>query len=188
MKLDYSMTFPGVIKGEIIAGLLDASTPFQVEPYPDDFWRISVKTEAKRVLNDVCAKHTQLIVEMTVSRQRIQNAFTGAFEGGSNHWLHSATQLDNWKKPEGDRLVWWGHDEYWTRPDFCFAVHFDDPDKEEGNGEGYKQIRLEDVQKGLALMAGKSKDHFTDLLLENDDATTHDVMVQYVVLGEIVYG
>lgn len=45
-----------------------------------------------------------------------------------------------------------------------------------------------DFAKGLKLMAEKSPRHFGDLLAQNDDAETADVLVQYAALGEVVYG
>lgn len=37
-------------------------------------------------------------------------------------------------------------------------------------------------------MAEKSPRHFADLLSEDDDATTHDVFIQHVLFGEVIYG
>lgn len=43
------------------------------------------------------------------------------------------------------------------------------------------------LRKGLRIMAEKHGRHFGDLLNENDDATTADVFLQCVALGEVVY-
>lgn len=37
-------------------------------------------------------------------------------------------------------------------------------------------------------MAEKDPVHFDDLLGESDDAITHDVFMQHVIFGEIIYG
>ena len=51
-----------------------------------------------------------------------------------------------------------------------------------------KVVDNEAVEAGLAIMARKYPRHFLDLALEQDDAATHDVLLQYVVFGEIIYG
>jgi hypothetical protein len=45
-----------------------------------------------------------------------------------------------------------------------------------------------DFAKALALMAQHSPQHFADFLQENEDIYTADVFLQYVALGEVVYG
>lgn len=37
-------------------------------------------------------------------------------------------------------------------------------------------------------MAEKDPRHFGDLVSENDDADTHDVFIQHVLFGEVIYG
>jgi hypothetical protein len=137
----------------------------------------------------------EVTIKQNIKPDLILNAFVGAFEGGSNYWLREAN-LD-WKSlskentPDPKRnLVWWGHENLYTAP-FKFEVGYDDPE-----GEGYDDSPLAkkvinypaDVQKGLELMAEKSPSHFADLIKENDDSITHDVLIQYVILGDIVYG
>ena len=133
----------------------------------------------------------ELNVPTNLKNELICNAFAGAFEGGSNYWLQTAELVFATNKPDPARkLVWWGHENLYEAP-FTFKVQYDDPDSEngEGNGEGEKTLSFpEDVQKGLELMAQKAPRHFADLISENDDAETHDVLMQYIVLGDIVYG
>jgi hypothetical protein len=131
----------------------------------------------------------ELTIKKTIAPAMICNAFVGAFEGGSNYWLHSAELKFADKKPDPElKLVWYGHDSLYEG-DFTFEVGYDDPDEDEGEGNGKKLLSYpRDVTKGLELMAEKSPNHFADLLNENDDAITHDVLMQYIVLGDIVYG
>ncbi len=56
------------------------------------------------------------------------------------------------------------------------------------SGEATSKWHTCDWEKGLALMAEKSPSHLGDLLAENDDASTADVLVQYAALGSVVYG
>lgn len=116
----------------------------------------------------------------------VHNAIIGAFEGASTYWLRGAELMEGWTKPD-DQLVWWGHRQVISEP-FKAEIRFDLPDKDEGNGEGRKTIGNDDLGRALALMFEKSPKHFADLIAEQDDATTHDVFMQYLVLGEVVYG
>jgi hypothetical protein len=49
-------------------------------------------------------------------------------------------------------------------------------------------IKLEGIRRALVLMAEKSPQHFADLLNEQADAITGDVLIQYAVFGKIIYG
>lgn len=127
-------------------------------------------------------------VTLAVSPLMIGYALCGAFEGGSNYWLQTAELLFS-DFPKTPGLVWYGADSMFDG-EFQFAVGYDDPKLDEGNGKGRKTITRADVIKGLELMAKHSAEHFGDLisLNGNSDATTYDVFLQYVVLGEVVYG
>lgn len=49
-------------------------------------------------------------------------------------------------------------------------------------------LDLKAVKRGLALMAKSYPKHFADILAENDDNDTADVLVQLSLFGDIVYG
>lgn len=114
----------------------------------------------------------------------------GEFE--FNHmasWIGSAFQT-TWIRPEGFDLPWYADEEFIAEPGFKFTIQYDDPENdEEGDCTGEKVITRADIVKGLTLMAEKSPDHWADLISESSaDAVTYDVAMQYIVLGEIVYG
>lgn len=50
------------------------------------------------------------------------------------------------------------------------------------------QIDAKEFQKALTIMAEKYPRHLSDLLMQNDDATTADVLIQLACFGDIVYG
>lgn len=128
----------------------------------------------------------EITTKTNLSPATICNLFVGAFEGGSNYWLQRADlKLGGARKKKG--LVWWGAEAIFAGP-YSFEVRYDDPNDADGEGKGRKLLTQDDVAKGLTLMAEKSPEHFADIVSENDDNTTHDVFMQYVVLGEIVYG
>ena len=126
-------------------------------------------------------------VKVKVSFESIWGAICGAFEGGSNYWLRTAVLKSSEHKPVDKKLVWYGDKKLWTGR-YTFLVGYDDPKLDEGNGKGRKLIMESGVAKGLALMAEKSPKLFAELLAGDDDAGTHDVMMQYIILGEIIYG
>lgn len=118
----------------------------------------------------------------------ISNAIVGAFEGGSTEWVQSADLISGWRtdQPPGVRMVWWGYEEVFANP-FEISVEFDDPNSATDT-TAKRTVKNEDIGRALALMANKSASHFADLIAENDDADTHDVFMQYLILDDIVYG
>ena len=122
-------------------------------------------------------------IAINVPAERVSNLLVSAFEGGSSYWVWSAMLLSGKETTNP-----WYADPTLFENDFSFEVRYDDPTKPEGNGEGVAAIHNADIITGLTLMARNSPSHFGDLLSENDDATTADVFLQYVVLGDVIYG
>lgn len=127
-----------------------------------------------------------MMINVNISLAIVHNTIVGAFEGGSNHWLHTAKLIEGYRKLD-DNLVWWGHIEVLEQP-FKFEVTFDDPNEDEGSATGKRTITNVDLTRALTLMAAKSPRHFSDLVSEGDDAITHDVFMQYLILDDVVYG
>jgi hypothetical protein len=50
------------------------------------------------------------------------------------------------------------------------------------------QLTKENVQSGLQLMGEKYPSHLSDLVEEQDDAITADILLQLALFGELVYG
>lgn len=127
-----------------------------------------------------------ITVQVPVPLSMVHNAITGSLEGRMSSWLHEANLDEGYTKPD-DNLVWWGHFEVFKQP-FKFTVVYDDPELDEGNAQARKTIENADLEKALALMAKGSAGHFADLINESDDEITHDVFMQYLVIGEVKYG
>ena len=122
-----------------------------------------------------------------VSEEIIDYALTGAIEGGSNYWY----MIDNDKrdlKAESDK-------EYYIDRLIDYILHKDGEIKIEElpydeSTIPPKQLGVlskKSIIKGLELMAEKDPKHFQDLL-DDADATTYDIFLQYAVMGEVVYG
>jgi hypothetical protein len=116
--------------------------------------------------------------------EQITNAVVGVFEGPYSPWIHSVEA----KTPyESNGTIWYAREDYW-RDGGKMRLTYDDPDHGEGNGKGRAEVGLEEMISGLEKMAIHAPQHFNDLVEENDDAITHDVFMQYVILGDIIYG
>ena len=112
-----------------------------------------------------------------IDAQRIADTLVSALEGGTGYWC----QIDNEKGPNYnsktcDRIAA-GHAHLLIIED-C------------GEGDEPKTHKLDRcaLDLGLRIMADKYPKHFADIVNENDDAETGDVLLQCALLGEIVYG
>lgn len=65
----------------------------------------------------------------------------------------------------------------------------EDSDETKGaiQGQTY-ELSLDKLKAGLQVLAAKYPHHLCDILAENGDATTGDVLVQCALFGDIVYG
>lgn len=117
-----------------------------------------------------------------------ENLLCSAIEGGSNYWyyLPDVTMCDKYGE-KGDPLV--------TKMFLAIMAGEKIPvtdieeDDCESDGEhrlGY--ISLENMDKAEQLMILKYSTHFGDAITENDDASTGDVFLQLIVMGDIMYG
>lgn len=65
------------------------------------------------------------------------------------------------------------------------AKEFDESD---GEIIGVYRVNLKTLAKGLQLMARKYPKHFSDIINDNDDADTADILLQLSTIGELKYG
>lgn len=117
-----------------------------------------------------------------VDWDKIVNAIIGAFEGGSTYWLRTADYVYQPNDVKGNPL--YAETDFWAKGG-KMKLTYDDP---EGDDLATKEISIDEIRKGLRSMATKDPRHFGDLLSENDDAATHDVFIQHVLFGEVIYG
>lgn len=132
-----------------------------------------------------------MLVPTPVDWQRVADALVGAIEGGSTYWLNAChASLDDNSRTLKRAIqladnIWYAEASYW-RDGGRALVKYDNP--ETGPSIAEKEIGKAELLLGLRAMAEKSPRHFADLVNENDDATTHDVFIQYVLFGDIIYG
>lgn len=125
----------------------------------------------------------RIALTATVDWSKIVNAIIGAFEGGSTYWLRSADYVYTPKGVEGNPM--YAETAFWSKGG-KMKLHYDDPEIDERCAT--KDVNLIEIKAGLRSMSEKDPRHFGDLLSENDDADTHDVFIQHVLFGEIIYG
>lgn len=126
----------------------------------------------------------QVITTVHVSAERIANCFVGAFESGVCSWISSVRLVEGNPVDE----VYYACEKMIDSPGWKMNIRYDDPDEREGTFNGSSYIGWAEVQKGLETMAKRYPHHFADLIRCNDDGETHDVFMQCVILGEVVYG
>lgn len=106
--------------------------------------------------------------------ERVAYTLCAALEGGSNYWIEGqTTNFDN--MPAG---VEWAHEAIAHGAQFIFKI-FEEDDYQKPE---------KTVAEALVLMATDHATHFKDMINENEDAETGDILFQLICFGEIVYG
>ena len=153
-------------------------------PYFDNMLKLAGSC-LSQVEEDDDEKAPRVAVTATVDWSKITNAIIGAFEGGSTYWLGGATYVYT---PDGlTEKPAYADEQFWAKGG-KMLLSYDNPDEPGDSEKASKEFGLTEIKLGLRLMAEKSSRHFADLLSEDDDAETHDVFIQYAVLGDIIYG
>lgn len=119
-----------------------------------------------------------------VSLGKVAGVLNCAFEGGSNYW-YVINEFIEPKEISEDIAKDWGKYRYISYPlSEGGALLIGDREDED---EEPKRLDLAAVAKGVQVMATKYPSHFADMMEENDDADTGDVLLQCCLFGELVY-
>ena len=116
-------------------------------------------------------------IKMTVEldRQRVVDTFINALEGGSNYWLTSYSLGSGEDDSEKELQAILNGERTMTV-------------KENDRDEKSHVVTVKDIEAALQDMANRYPWHFKNLVDENDDAETADVLLQLAALKEVVYG
>lgn len=174
----------------VIEGIAESNTGKQAQaalktmfqPYFDNMLSLAGSCLSQTEEDD-SDEGPRIAITATVEWAKIVNAVIGAFEGGSTYWLRSADYVYTPEGVEGNPL--YAEDQFWAKGG-KMALSYDDPEDQERRAS--KEVSLIEIKQGLRSMAEKDPRHFGDLVSENDDAITHDVFIQHVLFGEIIYG
>ena len=123
-----------------------------------------------------------ITVPLTLKLELLTNAIIGAFEGGSTYWLRTAVYMtgsSGYSSPAYADVAFW-------QDGGEMSLFYDDPNDEES--QAVFRVNQEKLTSGAATMAEKFPRHFSDMISENDDAITHDVFLQSVIFGDVIYG
>jgi hypothetical protein len=112
--------------------------------------------------------------EVILTEDRIASILIGAMEGGSNYWIDWISEQP-YRNTEANNCL----------SDYELVLPIDvviaDTDSER------HQLTVEKLQSGLEVMAKEFPFHWNNLVSENDDADTSDVLLQLSLFGELVY-
>jgi hypothetical protein len=119
---------------------------------------------------------------VTVETENVLQMLESAFSGGSNYWYDDVAKGSPPTETRGkDDWGWYAWD----------AVHGGSVIVTADDGSGVTKrytLNREALDRGLVLMAQKSRKHFMDALDGDTDADTGDTFLQYCLFGEVVYG
>lgn len=174
----------------VLEGLAEANTGKQAQaalktmfqPYFDNMLSLAGSCLAQAEDDDENGL-PRIAITATVDWSKITNAIIGAFEGGSTYWLRESEYVYTPEGVEGNPL--YAEEQFWAKGGKV-KLSYDDPDDQEQRAT--KEVSLLEIKQGLRTMAEKDPRHFGDLVSENDDADTHDVFIQHVLFGEVIYG
>ena len=68
------------------------------------------------------------------------------------------------------------------------ALVYESEGPHDGKGAGHHELTGDKVRAGLQVLASKYPHHFADIVGDNSDCITGDVLVQCALFGEIIYG
>lgn len=126
-------------------------------------------------------------IKTKIKTEDIVNLIVSALEGGSNYWYliekrikpKKFDYLDKTRPSKGGNWYY----EYPLNPGGALIISSqEEPEK------GNFRLDLKSIKKGLQIMAKKYPNHYKDILADNTDATTGDVLLQLALFGELIYG
>ena len=124
---------------------------------------------------------------ITIPKQRIADLLCCAFEGGSNYWYIIKESTPPAEMPfRSDPSKVFKHLDFPLNPFGRLTITTDEGD--EINGKKEWPLDIPAIERGLRVFIEKYPLHFSDFLIENEDATTGDCFLQCCLFGEVVYG
>lgn len=125
--------------------------------------------------------------------QQIAGVLVSAFEGGIGYWaVIKEIVLPKSAIPDPENLGWVlvgseGHPSYIAAP-LLDGGYVQIVDMEDDNEKSWV-VNRQAISRGLHLMAnGEFRNQFNNIINEDYDAGTGDVLIQLAVFGEVKYG
>lgn len=123
-----------------------------------------------------------------ISLERVADMICGAREGGSGYWASSIRPLSGYKLPKPNNECTLDDLNAWYLDCATNGVRVKSNEKPTDDAPDFYEITPEKINIGLNIMADKYPKHLADMLAENDDGETHDVFMQCITFGEIIFG
>jgi hypothetical protein len=125
---------------------------------------------------------TQLVpVTVQISADKFECALVSSFEGGSREWL---AEIEVVRDPS--RECRFHSDMPFFGAELQLVVH-DGYNPLTDGAKFHRNLTLQALVEGFQILAQKYPHHAMDLLADNGDAVTGDVLVQCAIFGDIVY-
>lgn len=135
-----------------------------------------------------------ITISQKISFDDIANMLISAFDpavASTNYWC----SINGYTKPkmlnyQYDKEVCYRYCDYPLNTGGAIILRNNEPETDEHGEEYYPTYRLTflSIRHALELMADQYPRHFANLVGDNADGETADVLVQLAVLGDIVYG
>jgi len=186
-----------------VAEIFNSLTPTELKKFYDflssDYYQN--EDEARnQILEDICYFATiktckpnknntmKITIKTEVTREVMESIFITAMEGGSNYWYYlsdRAIDLINEAVPR-DGVKALSERMFEAVYDKGVVVPIHDAEDEDGDAIG--ELNRETFQERMDLCSEQSHWAIMSELNEQGDASSSDVVFQYLALGELIYG
>jgi hypothetical protein len=128
-------------------------------------------------------------VTIDVSREVLESIFITALEGGSNYWYQLSDEAIDTIEKAVPSVEWLSLSErmFSAVYDKGATIFIHDAEGDEGD-EPIGELNVDTMREGLRRCANESMWALQSEIDGEGDATSSDVVFQYMSLGELVYG
>lgn len=130
----------------------------------------------------------QINVKVDVSREVIENIVVTALEGGSNYWYYIGEEAIKRINSVAPRTNNSSFSERVIKAVFDYDIIVPIHDIEDTDGEPIGELNVKTFEERLELCASEALWALQEEIDERGDAGSSDVIFQYLVLGDYVYG
>ena len=147
------------------------------------YWVKKTDTEVKSTVEIIHLEQKEPFVAFT--KEQRDNLIINALEGGSNYWcLPYEGDVLSKSEEEKENGISFAERVIKTVESGKSITIWD----AEVETEHLGLINLENLKTAEKIMFEDFKSHYEDVINENDDATTADVFLQLVVMGNVIFG
>jgi len=132
-------------------------------------------------------------IEQEISNELLSSMLCSGFEGGTGYWC----QIQGYEglkeaKAEFKSLGLRSEDRefkhIWVPITEKGVMLLGEDEEDEGKYEKQHKLTRKKLKKGLQVIASKYPHHMANIVRDNTDAETGDVLIQCALFGDIIYG